>query len=118
MNTAVVKESGEGGGGGARHAALLEKLNAHVATGRVNTVNEVRHAGVEERVSEVSIFFSEGTDTGGFKPGNLQMLYVTWWATYPLEAVFDAGKPVVEHGFETSIVTGEGSRAPTVGWHE
>jgi len=118
MHTAMVQESGEGGGGSTGHAALLEKLNAHVSTGSVNAINEVRHPVVKEGVSEVSIFLSQGADTGGFKAGNLQMPDMAWWTTDPLESVFYAGEPIVEHGLESGVVTGEGSRAPTVGRHE
>lgn len=118
MHSAVVQKSGESGGGSTGHSTLLEKLYAHVATGRVNALDEVRHPVVKEGVSEVSIFLAEGADTGGFKARNLQMPDMAWWTTDPLEAVFNAGKPVVEHGLEAGVVSGEGSRTPTMGRHE
>jgi hypothetical protein len=73
---------------------------------------------VEERVSEISILLSKRPDTGGFKARNLQMLYVTWWTTDPLEAIGDPREPIVEHGLKAGVVTGEGPRTPTVGRHE
>jgi hypothetical protein len=73
---------------------------------------------VKEGVSKVSIFFSEGSDPGGFKAGNLQMPDMAGWTTDPLETVFNAREPVVEHRLETGVITGERSRAPTVGRYE
>jgi hypothetical protein len=73
---------------------------------------------VKEGVSKVSIFFSEGSDPRGFKAGNLQMPDMAGWTTDPLETVFNAREPVVEHRLETGVVTGQGSRTTTVGWHE
>jgi hypothetical protein len=73
---------------------------------------------VKEGVFEVSIFFAESADTGGFKARNLQMPDMAWWTTDPLETICDAGEPVVEHCLEAGVVTGERSRATTMGRHE
>ena len=118
VDAAVVEESGEGGGGRAGHAALLQQLDAHVAAGVVHPLDEVRHAVVEQRVPEVAVALAHRADAGGLEPGDVQVLDVAGRAADPLEAVLDARQPVVDHRLEPGVVAGERAGPAAVRRHE
>ena len=118
VHAAVVEEAGEGGGGRAGHAALLQQLDPHVAAGSMDPLDEVRHAVVEQRVPEVAVALAHRPDARGLEPGDMQVPDVAGGSPDPREAVLHAGEPVVDHGLEPGVVAGERARAAAVRRHE